>query len=98
MRFSPRKTETDPIVAMLDSGEYDSPAALARAIVVSCYGSLLERDWYVTLQQTDAGLVWGYGLSATPAQAEKLALYGGPGRVVNVSSAARKLREMEKEG
>jgi hypothetical protein len=93
-RFTPRGTELAPIVAMLESADFDTSASLARAIVQSCYASLLERDWYVTLMQTHAGAVWGYGLSATPAAARKMALHG-PARVVNITSARKKLQEID---
>jgi hypothetical protein len=79
---------------MLTAGEFADPTALARAIVQSCYATLLERDWFVTLMQTPRGAAWGYGLSATPAAAARLALHG-PARVVAITSARAKLREMD---
>lgn len=95
MRFTPRKAEVDTIVAKLESGEHEDAQALAKAVLLTAYDLILERDWYVTvLGGYDERACWGYGLSASPAEAQKLALWK-PARVIPITSASKKLKEME---
>lgn len=87
---------------MLESGEYDSPQSLARAIVKHCYATILERDWSLAVVKlSDDGTVYqtAFGLFASPAEAEKLASQlGRPFMVIPVTSGdafTRRIAEMD---
>ena len=102
--ITPRKDEWAPVVEMFESAEYDTPEALARAIVKHVAAQLLERDWYLTVVkvgESAAGdpLQVVYGLSATERQAEN-ALLGTVGQrmVLPVRSAVGHLRWAEEQG
>lgn len=87
MNLTPRKSETDPIVALLEDGGYETADQLAKAIVKSAFESLLNREWWLTVARVD-DLSLVYGLSATQAQAERAELGGGfPRMVLPVTSA-----------
>lgn len=66
---------------MLDSGDYDSPESLARAILVQAYKTLLEREWYLNIVRLsgdgETPVQVGYGLFASQAEAEKSARGAG---------------------
>jgi hypothetical protein len=47
LRFTPRKEEIEPLAALLDSGEYDSPEALAKAVLAHVADLLWFRNWHV---------------------------------------------------
>lgn len=92
-KFWPSKAEVSTLVPLLEGGEFKSAEALARAVLKEAYRLLLERDFYVTIIGNGAGQ-FGYGLTTTPAEAQKLAIIG-PARVLNITSAARKMRDVE---
>lgn len=75
MQIRSRKDEWEPIVEMLDSGDYDSPEALAKAILAHAQHTLLKREWYLNIVRlSDEGekpVQVGYGLFASVAEAEK---------------------------
>lgn len=91
MRIDPHKSEWQPIAQMLESGEYDGPESLAKAIVKTAYGLLLERDWYLAVvkagETANGPLQLVYGLFASQAEAWKAELAEGPRMVLRVRSA-----------
>lgn len=88
MNITPRKTETDAVVRLLESDLYPDAAQLAAAIVKVAYDALLRREWWLTVVDVD-GLTLVYGLSATEHQAERAELGGGFRRMVVPVASAR---------
>ena len=86
--MTPRKAETDPIVALLESDLYPDAAQLAAAIVKVAFDALLRREWWLTVVDVD-GLTLLYGLSATELAARQAELGGGFRRMVLPVSSAR---------
>ena len=98
MNIIPRKEEYAPIVTLLESGEYDTPEALAKAIIKQAYATFLTRDWYITLVNMGKAS-HGYGLSATERAAERLELGGGfPRTVLKIRSAEGHVSAVEERG
>ncbi|PVU81329.1 hypothetical protein DDP54_15625 (plasmid) [Cellulomonas sp. WB94] len=81
MNITPRKSETDPIVQLLESDAYPDAQKLAEAIVKTAFDALLRREWWLTVVDVD-GLTIAYGLSPTERQAELAELGGGFRRMV----------------
>lgn len=97
MRITPRKEEYAPIVTMLESGEYEDATALAKAIVVQAYTTLLSRDWWLTVVEmpADNPVRFAYGLSATETQARAYELGADfPRLVLPVTSAEGHIARM----
>jgi hypothetical protein len=94
-RIWTRKTERDAVTRILEDESFADAESMADAVLKAAFAALLERDWYVTiLGDPHRASCWGYGLSATVKEAERVALLG-PARVVNITSAAAKLREVD---
>lgn len=55
MNISPRKDEYAPVVALLESDQFDSAAALAKAVVKTVYDELLKRDWTAWVYRFPSG-------------------------------------------
>lgn len=95
MRFWTRKNERQAVAALLEDDSFESSDSMADAILKAAFEAFLERDWWLTILGDPRGpAFWGYGLAASEAEAKKLALVQ-PARVVPISSAAAKLRELE---
>ena len=65
-----RKNELDPIVALLESDEFDSPEKMARAILQQAYESFEERDWWLVGMRNEGNNIL-YGLHGTEGAARK---------------------------
>jgi hypothetical protein len=65
VRITPRKEEVEPLAELLDSGEHDSPEALAKAVIVHVADLLWFRDWYVLAVKDGAA----FGPFASEAEA-----------------------------
>lgn len=90
--LTPRKAEWEPIVDLLESEEYESAEALAKAVWKHTVDTVLERDWYLTvvkLGDTSHGPIQvAYGLAPTEASAKSIELGGGfPRMTLKVTSA-----------
>ena len=100
VKITPRADEWKPLVDMFESGEYDTPEALARAAVRHIGERLLERDWWLTVVKVgEAGygpVQFVYGLSATENDAQN-ALLGTMGErmILPVRSAVGHIRWAE---
>lgn len=81
VQIRPRSDEWKPIAELLDSGTYDTPESLAKAVLVSAYHTLLQREWYLNIVRlSDDGekpVQVAYGLFASEAEAEKSARGAG---------------------
>lgn len=77
----PRKSEWEPIAQLMESGEYDTPESLAKAVLKHCYDTFLLRDFYLTVVDLD-GVNIVYGLSATESAAKRVQLGGGHRRMI----------------
>lgn len=98
MNIAPRKDEWAPLVELLESGDFDTPESLAKAIVKQTYKTFLEREWFLTLVRLDPHTI-AYGLSPTETAARRLELGGGhPRQVVAVTSAEGQVRKVEEAG
>lgn len=92
MRIDPRKSEWQPVVDLLESGEFDGPIPLAKAIVKQAYETLLDRDWFLTVVKLHKDgdqhpLQIAYGLFASEAEAHKVGQsLGRPYMVLSVAS------------
>ena len=101
--LTPRKAEWGPIVDLLESEEYDSAEALAKAVWKHAVATILERDWYlavVRVGDTSEGPIQvAYGLAPTEASAKDLDLGGGfPRMVLKVASAEGHLAKAREGG
>ncbi|OKI45088.1 hypothetical protein [Micromonospora sp. CB01531] len=91
MRITPRKEEVAAVVAVLESDQYDSAQAMAKAVIKEVAELLDMRDWVALTHRFgdngQLGLNWGPFGSAIEAQrlADKLAL-GGRFSVVRLGS------------
>lgn len=99
MNITPRKNEWERVAELMESAEFSTPEALAKAIVKHLYGTFLERDWFLTLVkvgETAEGspLQVAYGLAATQRDADRLGL-PGPRMTIPVSSLVKLLRYAE---
>lgn len=92
VKFWPSRHEVAAMTAVLDTAD-GTAESVAKAVLKEAYKLLLERDLYLTIIGTGPS-AWAYGLSSTQGEAEKLAIVG-PARVLNITSARRKLRDME---
>lgn len=98
--LTPRKAEWGPIVDLLESEEYESAEALAKAVWKHTALTLLQRDWYlavVRLGDTEQGpLQVAYGLAPTEAAARNLPMGEGfPRMILKVTSAEGHTTKME---
>lgn len=97
VRMWPRKAELDAITAILADESYVDESAMADAILKAAYDQILRRDWYVTLLgEPGKPACWGYGLSSTEKEADKLRIMN-PSRVVKITSGET-LKTKMKEG
>lgn len=72
MPFTPRKSEVDAVVGLLESEDFDSPAALARAIVKQVAVQLTERPWFAVAHRfTDGDQGINFGIFPGRPDAEK---------------------------
>lgn len=75
MQIRPRQDEWKPIAEMLESGDYDTPDSLAKAILQQAYHTLLQREWYLNIvllsAEGEKPVQVAYGLFASQAEAEK---------------------------
>lgn len=55
MNITPRADEWKPVVALMESGDYDSAPALAKAIVKAVYDEILKRDWFAWVYRFPSG-------------------------------------------
>lgn len=69
MRITPRGEEVAEVVKVLESGEYDGPQDMARALITLVADFLWFRDWYVLGLRTDAGGSHAFGPFASEAEA-----------------------------
>ena len=98
MKISPRGDEWKPIADMLESGDFDSPRALAQAIVKHAYEVILEREWYLTVvklheEGDETPVQTAFGLFASQAEAASAgATTGRPYMVLPVTSGTAFLR------
>ena len=76
-----RAAEWQPIAQLMESGEYDTPESLAKAVLKHCYDTFLLRDFYLTVVDVD-GINIAYGLSATESAAKRVQLGGGHRRMI----------------
>lgn len=93
--LTPRKDEVRRVVEILESSDFETGEAMAKAIIKETYQILLERSWFALLWRTntatgrDLSLSWGPFTSATEAErfAKKLEI-GGTARALPLSSVA----------
>lgn len=104
--IAPRKHETDEIVALLDSDEFDSAAQMARKVMSTAFALMAERNWFVVGSRLDGGpgtAITLYGFFATESAAMKaidqnsLGLFGEAAvfEVVGLSGRAEQLEKHE---
>ena len=74
MRVTPRGTEVKAIVELLESGDFDSADALAKAVIKRTAELFAERDWYawVYRESPDAFYI-PHGPFSSDAEAKKFA-------------------------
>lgn len=71
MRLTPRKEEIQAVVEILESDQYDSAQAMAKALIKTVADALWMRDWYVlgSKLRADSEFVLPYGPFASEAEA-----------------------------
>lgn len=98
MRITPRKDETERVVALLESDEFDSADKMAKAIIKEVADILSMRDYYAITHRwgDNKGINWGpYGSESEAAKvAEKLQL-GGKWGLVKVYSSGMLAARMD---
>lgn len=98
--LTPRKAEWGPIVDLLESEEYESAEALAKAVWKHTALTLLQRDWYLTVVKVGEGatgpIQFAYGLAPTETAARNLPMGEGfPRMTLKVTSAEGHTTKME---
>lgn len=92
MRITPRKSEVESLVRILQDDSYASPEAMAKDLFKSAYSSLLERDWEAFAHRFDTGLTIAWGPFSSTIEAERFGRgvgLGGVNAVVKLHSPAR---------
>jgi hypothetical protein len=95
MRLTPRKEEIKEVVATLESDQFDSADAMAKALIKQVADILWMRDWYVlgTKFSEDSTFWLPYGPFASESEAESVfKKYGAGGkyaRTVKIYSPGR---------
>ncbi|AKY03738.1 hypothetical protein AVT26_gp56 [Streptomyces phage Lannister] len=91
MRITPRAQEVNAVVEILESGEFDGPKDMAKALIKEVAQILAMRDGYAlahTWQDGTAGLNFGpFGTEGDAAKfGERLGGVGGTAHVVKLAS------------
>jgi len=74
MRITPRGPEVKAIVDLLESTEYESAEALAKAIIKRTGDLLAERDWYGWFyQETPEAFILSWGPFSSDSEARRFA-------------------------
>jgi hypothetical protein len=92
MRLTPRSEEVKAVIEILESDEYDSAQAMAKALIKEVAEILSMRDWWAVAHRfagdETGGLNWGPYSSVTEAQkAYEKFIGAGEARAVKVYSA-----------
>ncbi|GGN40244.1 hypothetical protein FHR83_007079 [Actinoplanes campanulatus] len=96
MRFTPRAEEVKRVVGILESGDYDTPEQMAKALLKDMADLMAMRDWVALshrFSKGQLGLNWGPFASVIDATStgEKLGGLGGEFSVVTLNSTGRLL-------
>lgn len=62
MKLTPRGNEYKAVIPLLESDEFASAEALAKAVVKAVYDELIERDWFIHAYRAGPGspvVAWG---------------------------------------
>lgn len=74
MRITPRRDEVETIKTILESEDYDTPEAMAKAVIAATADLLELRDWQaLTLVNSDGTRWLSFGPVPSAKEAEKLA-------------------------
>lgn len=100
MRLTPRKEEVNAVVEILESDQYDSAQAMAKALIKTVADALWMRDWYVlgSKFRTEDNFWLPYGPFASVSEAEsvyKKTAIGGAAKTVKVYSPGRLVAMIE---
>lgn len=96
MRITPRSDEVKAVVAILESGEFDGPEQMAKALIKEIAEWLQVRDWVVLThvwKDETLGVNWGpFGSEAeATAAANKIAVGADKFRLIPIYSPERVL-------
>lgn len=99
MRLTPRADEVEQVVAILESGEYEGPQAMAKALIKEVAEILAMRDWWALAHSWDDGASgMNFGPFASEADAKGLAAKlacGGTAVNVKLHSAGQIVAQVD---
>lgn len=100
MRITPRREEVKTVVEILESDQYDSADAMAKALIKTVADALWMRDWYVlgSKFRTEDNFWLPYGPFSSESEAAsvyKKTAIGGIAKTVKIYSPGRLIAMVE---
>lgn len=78
MKVTPRKDEVQAVVAVMESDEFETGEAMAKAVIKQVAELFAKRDWYAWVwRESDDSLQIAHGPLSSKVEAERLATKSG---------------------